>query len=61
MLLWFLGNPYSQGCEATISFWQDCKAIMFLVYGKVVRQPIGSSSFLDPLSPINELIFGLGV
>jgi hypothetical protein len=31
-----------------------------VVFGKVVRQPFGSSGFLDPLPAINELIFGLG-
>jgi hypothetical protein len=33
-----LGNPYSQ----------DCKAIVFLVSGKVVRQSFESSGLLDP-------------
>jgi hypothetical protein len=38
---------------------QDCKAIIFLVSGKIVRQSFGSSGLLDPV-PFNVLIVGLG-
>jgi hypothetical protein len=44
-------------------FGQSCKATSGMSprgFGKVVRQPFVSSGFLDPLPPINELIFGLG-
>jgi hypothetical protein len=41
-----LGNPYSEGCKAT----------MFLVSDKVVKQPFGSSGLLDSVI-FNELIF----
>jgi hypothetical protein len=42
-----------KGCKAT-------SGMSPFGFCKVVRQPFGSSGSLDPHSPDNELIFGLG-
>jgi hypothetical protein len=59
-LVWCVGQVWDE----FLCLGQSCKATSGMSpcgFGKVVRQPFWSSGFLDPLPPVNELIFGLEV
>jgi hypothetical protein len=50
--------------DESLCLGQSCKATSGMSpcgFGKVVRQLFRSSGFLNPLPPVNELIFGLGI
>jgi hypothetical protein len=41
-----------------VNLWQDCKAIISLVCGKIVRKPFGSSGLLDPFPLLMNYFLG---
>jgi hypothetical protein len=56
-MVWILASGHDW-----VKLLQGCKAIIYLLFcGKIVWQSFGLSGFLDPLPPVNDLIFRLGL